>query len=304
MSPQNLPLDRWRYLVDVGVWPKRAQFDPIGWISNFTEEEIPLALRLLDGFTFFSQELVAQMFRSAFLNISQRVVKDKQTYHAAQAEWTSFIDSLLVVRVTGETPSDADSGFTFARLSRDILDIPEQQIVSPEDALAKLASGRPFNILFVDDFVGSGNQFCETWERKYKVGDSPLSFSAIAAASTPAAQFFYSPVICTELGKKEIAQWCPGVEIIPAHFFGSKHSAISSDSEIWREDMQTEGPEFVRLASVRAGIPDLDGGVGCWRGFHKLGLALAFQHGYPDATLPLFYSTANNWKPLLKKGIV
>jgi hypothetical protein len=29
MSHRNLPIDRWRYLVDVGIWPKRATFDPI-----------------------------------------------------------------------------------------------------------------------------------------------------------------------------------------------------------------------------------------------------------------------------------
>lgn len=305
MSHQNLPMERWKYLIDVGVWPKRANFDPIGWLKNFTPEEVPLALRLLEGFTYFSQELVAQMFRSAFLNVSQKVVNNKQNYLTAQNEWSSFIDSILVVRVTGEIPNDADSGFAFARLAREVLNIPERQILPPDQAITALLSGRTYNVLFVDDFVGSGNQFGDTWERRYKTNLSiSYSFKDVAGMLTPNTNFFYCPVICTELGRVEIARRCPEVQIEPAHFYGSKHSAITADSDIWREDMQTEGPEFVKIASERAGLPDLNGEVGCWRGFGKLGLALSFQHGWPDASLPLFYSTVRGWRPLLIKGVV
>ena len=305
MSHQNLPIERWKYFIDVGIWPKRANFDPINWMKNFSQDEIPLALRLLDGFTYFSHELVAQMFRSAFLNISQCIVLDKHNYSSAKDEWSSFIDSILVVRVTGEIPSDADSGFAFARLAREVLNIPERQILSPEEAIAYLHSGRTYHVVFVDDFVGSGNQFGDTWERKYKLNSfTSTSFKNVASLTRSNTKYFYCPVICTELGRGEVARRCPEVQIVPAHFYGGKHSALTADSDIWREDMKTEGPEFVRIASERAGIPDLNGDVGCWRGFYKLGLALAFQHGWPDATLPLFYSTSNDWRPLLKKGVV
>jgi hypothetical protein len=305
MTNKNLPHERWRYLVEIGVWPKRANFDPIGWMSNFPAEESRLALRLLEGFTYFSTELVTQMFRSAFLNISQLIVTNKNSHVLAKNEWASFINSILVVRVTGEIPNDADSGFMFARLAREVLNISEAQIISPQQALEALSTGTAYNVLFVDDFVGSGNQFCETWMRQYNNQRYTFtSFKNVVATFPSVSHFYYCPVICTELGKNSISQYCPEVQIVPAHFYGSKHSALSSDSEIWREDMRTEGPEFVKTASERAQIPDLNGSVGCWQGFHKLGLALAFQHGWPDASLPLFYSTENNWKPLLIKGVV
>jgi hypothetical protein len=49
-------------------------------------------------------------------------------------------------------------------------------------------------------------------------------------------------------------------------------------------------------------MPDTDGAVvNDWQGFHKLGLALAFQHCVPDATLPLFYWEHNEWHPLIRR---
>ncbi|CAE6816072.1 hypothetical protein R69776_05916 [Paraburkholderia nemoris] len=290
-------------MVATGLWPKRANFDPTAWMTNFGTDERSLAQRLLEGFTFFSDELVKQMFRSAFLSLSSLVVSDKNDIAVARNEWSQFVDSMIVVRVTGETPNDADSGFAFSRLARDVLMLPEGRIASPETALNFLAAGGAGNVLFVDDFVGSGNQFGDTWERLYVTSSGPCSFKQLSSQSGCKTRFFYCPVICTDLGRKNIHQRCGSVvQIVPAHFFGSRQSALSTDSSIWRDDMRTEGPEFVRQASKRAGIPDLNGAEGCWQGFHKLGLALAFSHGYPDATLPLFYTNANGWKPLIRKG--
>jgi hypothetical protein len=292
----------WKYFVDVRIWPMRAKFDPQAWMQNFSSSEAPLAMRLLEGFTYYSNQLVEQMFRSAFANISQTVVGRKANYLSAKAEWSRFVNTLQVVRVTGEIPSDADSGYIFTRLTREILTIPESQICTPEEALARLMNSTKGGVLFVDDFVGSGNQFAETWAREYNVGGSTVSFKSLAANTRGSVGFFYIPVICTDSGRARINRDCPEVSIIPAHFMGSSHSALTSDSIIWRDDMRTEGPEFVRTASARAGIPDLDGGEGCWRGFHKLGLAIAFEHGCPDASLPLFTWEENDWKPLIRKG--
>lgn len=297
-----LPTDKWRYMVTTGLWPKRGNFDPNAWISNFQPDELPLALRLLDGFTFFSDELVKQMFRSAFLNISQYVISEKNSLKISRNQWSTFVNSLIVVRVTGEIPCDADSGFAFARLARDVLMLDEERILSPEAALDYFVKGNISNVVFVDDFVGSGNQFGDTWEREYPFGTSKVSFKNVQAYLGDKVKFFYCPVICTDLGRTNISARCKGVKIVPAHFYSSRQSALSDDSAIWRDDMRTEGPEFVASVSARIGIPDTGGGEDCWRGFHKLGLALAFSHGCPDATLPIFYTQQNGWKPLIKKG--
>lgn len=299
-SSLSVPSEKWRFFTDVGLWPRRAYLDPRDWLSNFEKDELPLANRLLDTFTYYSHDLVRQMYRSAFLNVSQHVVQQKANYISAKSEWAKFVNLLLVVRVTGECPNDADSGFIFSRLSRDYLSIDEEQIVSPEHALQRLFASTEAHVLFADDFVGSGNQFIDTWERQYTIRSAKMSFAQFAALGTK-SKFFYCPLVVTQHGIGNILKRCPQVTVVPAHVLSENYSVLHPESIVWRGGMESEGPEFVRVASERAGIPDLDGHVGCWRGFHKLGLTLAFAHGWPDATIPLLYSTSHDWKPLLRK---
>jgi len=36
-------------------------------------------------------------------------------------------------------------------------------------------------------------------------------------------------------------------------------------------------------------------------GFHNLGLGVAFEHSVPDATLPVFWHSSDDWKPLRRR---
>jgi hypothetical protein len=296
--------DIWKYFVRVRLWPRQNQFDPKGWMSNFNEAERPFAARLLEGFTFFSHELVAEMFRTVFKNLSQVALKNRSNYLAALNEWVEFVDSVIIVRVAGLRTSEADSGYIFIRLSRDVLGIAEERLMSPKAALESLREQPHQNVVFVDDFVGSGEQFVEMWEQVHKLSDAWASFNSLAC-TTGEGQigFYYIPLVCAEQGRSYITKKCPQVKLRPAHLLAPSYSALAADSVIWREDMVVNGPRFIEQVSVRAGLHDLDGKEGCWRGYHKLGLSLAFEHGAPDATLPIFTVANDNWKPLITSPI-
>lgn len=270
-------------------------------MSNFDDAEKPFAARLLEGFTFFSNELVTAMFRAAFKNLSQVVLKNHSNYLAATNEWTAFVDSVIIVRVAGLVTSEADSGYIFTRLSRDLLGIPEKRLMSPQAALESLRKHPNQNVVFVDDFVGTGEQFVDMWERVHVLPDAWASFKSLAL-TTGAGRigFYYVPLICAARGSGYIAEKCPQVKLLPAHLLTPSYSALADESVIWREDMAVTGPKFIEKVSARAGLQDLDGNEGCWRGYRKLGLAMAFEHGAPDATLPIFTVVNENWKPLIK----
>jgi len=298
--------DQWKYFVEIGAWPKRSNFAPQDWITNFTEEEIPFAKRLLEKFTFFSDEMVKQLFKSSFLSISKDIISNKRSFADAQIEWGKFLENVYILKVTGEDPSDADSGYLFSRWARDLLGIPENRLIQPDKAYEIISSGVPANFIFVDDFVGSGQQFVTFWFNQNFVKDT--SFASLTDSGTN-CKFFYCPTICTDLGKKFINTHCSIVSLRPAHFYGEIHCALNPNSYIWRK-FDHGGPDFIRKASLRAGIPDTNGSVTVlpdgnkivsWEGYQKLGLCLSFGHGWPDATLPIFYFNQNGWKPLLKK---
>lgn len=292
-------------LVNIGIWPPKIKLDPIGWLGNFPDNEKPLARQLLKNFLYFSQIMIEEMFKSNFQSLSKKILSDKSNYEKCLEEWNSFLNNSYIIRVTGEDPSDADSGYIFSRLARDLLGYDEEQLLTPQEAIQVLneQANRQNNFIFVDDFVGTGNQFVKFWKRKWK--DS-LSFASFENKTL--SNFFYIPIITTEIGKDYIHQNCPTIQMVVCHTLQSINSAINASSYIWR-DFNSDGIEKIHEVSERIGIPMTDGEVSdngdgtkivSWNGFWGLGLALAFNHGCPDATLPIFYFSSENWKPLIK----
>jgi hypothetical protein len=282
------------------VWPTTNQIDPEGWLDNFRKNEKPFALNLLANFLYYSDPLVDCLFLQAFLNLSRGLSRSPN----AQADWKAFCDDATCTLVTGETPSPTDSGYTFARKARQVLGIAEERVLDTRAALERIVSGATRNVIFVDDFVGSGNQFVETWRRLYDVGAIKLNF-ARAAAKLPDVRFFYCAAIMGERGAAHIANVAPRVTLSAGHVLPSSYSWVDPTSSLWAPPFLSGGAEFIRQASLRAGIPDRLGATQDWRGYAGLGLGLAFEHSVPDATLPLFYwegqGGGRHWHPLVKR---
>jgi hypothetical protein len=287
--------------VDFQLWPIQTTLNPEGWLKNFLSDELEHAYHLLNSFTFYSEQLVRELFLAGFQNISCIRRKPGLSFAEQQSAWRSFCSEVLVTFVTGEQPNPTDSGHLFTRIVRQHLRISERRIVEPQVALRSLVEGSQKPILFVDDFVGSGAQFVATWRRPYDVGMvGHMSFERFA--NWKGGAYYYCPAICTALGTREISNYCPTVQLSPGNMLGRRYSAVEPDSVVWPENLLPTGASFIETASRRAGIPATDGGRNDWRGFNKLGLCVGFNHSVPDATLPLFYWEKNGWIPLLRRG--
>lgn len=172
---ESFVLTKCDYFVDVQVWPLSDLCNPRGWLNNFMQDEKIFAHQLLNAFMFFRSQVMDAMFVSAVQGLSEELCAG-HPFAAAQRIWRSFVDAVLITRVTGDNPSDTDSSYQYSRLARQILNISEDQIVSPAECVRTLLTEvRP--VVFVDDFVGSGDQFVKTWHRKIEVpgGGSHLS---------------------------------------------------------------------------------------------------------------------------------
>ncbi|MFX6540405.1 hypothetical protein ABTG54_20200, partial [Acinetobacter baumannii] len=129
-------------------------------------DESRFAKRLLEKFTYFSEDMVKQLFKSSFVSLSKYILTNKTDSILSAREWSVFLDNLYIMRVTGEDPSDADSGYIFTRSSRDVLGIPETQIITSQKFIEVIQSNSEASFVFVDDFVGSGNQFISFWHHQ------------------------------------------------------------------------------------------------------------------------------------------
>src|SRR5581483_9747603 len=166
-----LVLSKCRFFAEVGVWPLRSRLNPQGWLDNFTEQERPHAIHMLDIFMYFNGYLVDAMFAGAVQNVSRHRHEGRTSATRERASWREFLSAVIVCPVRGEEPRETDSGILFARMARDSLGIPETNILDPEDSIRHLFTGSHREIIFVDDFVGSGNQFIETWYREASVAN-------------------------------------------------------------------------------------------------------------------------------------
>jgi hypothetical protein len=296
---QALVLEKCKNYLDFQLWPieMEAQIEP--WLSNFLPEETEHAYHLLNSFLFFSERMIKQLFLSAVNDLSSRIRKPGRTMNGESSAWRSLFDGILVTQVTGETPSPTDSGYLFARYARDYLGFDEAQILPNEEVLRVLVSGNPRPVVFVDDFAGSGNQFLRMWKRQHRIGMLDQMSFARYAANQRGGFFAYCPALCTQYGADKISGECPEVLISPGNLLTPQYSAVVSDSIIWPEHLRRGAFDFLRTASARAGIPENDS-TDDWRGFHKLGLCIAFAHGIPDASLPLFKWQKNGWSPLMR----
>jgi hypothetical protein len=290
-------LQKVEFFIDLHLWPERQILNPYGWLGNFTSAERPLAVHILNIFLFFNEILSDALLRSVVQSISVDLAARATSLAEAKAMWRSFLSTLIVSYVHGERPQATDSGHLFARKARQILDIPDAQILEPADAIAALLEKSEGTLLLLDDFVGSGRQMEASWTRVYAAADGKRG--SMRMLNENGIRVIYTPLVSTAYGLGELRRSCPGLEVRPAHELDARYSLTHPDSILWPEALKTEGRDFLHTASARAGI--VANAKYGWEGFHNLALALGFWHSVPDATLPLFYWEEQSWVPLIRR---
>jgi len=275
--------------VDMQVWPIEPAIRPQLWLSNFHDSEREYAINLLNSFYFFNEKMCRQLLITAFRSISYKFRNDSGK--PLRQEWQEFCKTCIFTYPDHKPTGSGNNVLTQARKS---LGFDESKFYSPNDALAAIYDDKSQNLVFVDDFIGSGTQFTETWTDLYPRRRQHMSYTT--AFSRENRRAFYIPLVATEYGITEIFKTCNDIEILPAHILPENYNAAIENSKIWPENLKSDALNFLKNASKRAGYEE------GWAGFKELGLTIAFYNSIPDATLPLFYSDRNGWKPLMERS--
>ena len=288
---EQFVLEKIDYFSDIQLWPRTVQ--PKRWLDNFSDCERPYAVHLLNSFVHFNQDIINQLFVSAFQLLSCEVLPAGAPLDEAVQAWADFRNRVLITPVSGENPSPADSGYRYASKARDLLDIPPSQLATHEDALEAVVSDATRPIIFVDDFVGSGQQILSHWNRQVTVNGTELSFSIAARGGMAPA--YYCCALATDYGVCRIATAGLPLTVRASNILPASASAVASDSLVWPKSEYANGVAFLDGANARAGI------TANATGFHKLGLTVGIEGRVPDATLPIFLWDQNDWIPLFGK---
>lgn len=283
-------------LRDSGLWLAEPVVRPAAWLKNFAEADAGVAAVLLDHFVYFSDTAVNRMLAAGFTKLLHAA---RQRSGAAASE--AILNHAVFTAVEGETPNPTDSGLLFCRKLRQIFGFADTRFASPEDALSMARTGRP--IVFLDDFVGSGDQFVKTWSREYG-SSSPKSF-AEAYATRPFTAY-YLALVSTEVGAARLAQDTPCIALQVNHIVSSAYGISNAPRSAFVpdiDDLPRRVEDLLQRSEARLLVPRyLNTTGGRKYGYKGLALQLAFEHSTPDATLPIFWAEAGmGWTPLVRR---
>ena len=208
-------LNKCEALKDARAWTSEPKLRPRAWLANFDEADRPIAAILLDRFTFFSNVLTESLLISSFSSLGDGTPKGPLA--PTRETLVGELPGGVFTRVDGELPRPTDSGNLFCRMARQTLGIPDSRFAEPGEALRRAATGVP--VVFLDDFIGSGDQFAQTWERECS-DSAPRSFSE-AMANRPFTAA-YVTLVATDFGLAEIGRRAPHVAVAKVHVLGEE----------------------------------------------------------------------------------
>ncbi|WP_284760858.1 hypothetical protein [Curtobacterium sp. MEB011] len=282
-------LKRVGFLSDLGLWaalPREA--DPRGWLSNFDDsEDQAIAVALLRSFIYVSRDLTDQLVLSAIQGVYGA------TPVRTPLDWASFLNTTLLTYPTSRKSDAAASGHLFLRAARDQVGFREDQLVDPRDLVSRIeAADHPQSVVFVDDIAASGSQFIDTVVRKEAPGANSI---AELLTGGLISTLVYAPAIATSYALRQIRELTPIRDIKPAHILPGDYSASDPLTRLVPEERRNALESFLQRYADSAGYNETEP-----YGYHRLGLAIGFEHKIPDATLPLFRSIKNDWTPLFR----
>ena len=269
-----------------GVWTCEPKLRPRAWLDNFDKEDKNIAALLLDRFIYYSDEHTNSLLLAAFHSLGA-VDNSALLHKLTNAKFTL---------VTGEVPNPTDSGYTICRKIRQLLHVADEHIVQPIEAIKHANDGG--TIIFLDDFVGSGDQFLKTWERKYPPNN--LSFKDIS--SRQGNLCVYITLVTTDFGLNKINENAPNVVVSAAHCITEKSTIRGIElTGVSADDLEAFLDKYSRRLCPQ------DSYIACNEeykkyGYKNRGLLFGFEHSIPDATLPIFWSHGlNGWTPLVER---
>lgn len=238
------------------------------WLKQFNPDEYVYILHILSHFQYFSLKKT-----KATLKTLQRLLVN---------EIENFTESTVIIPIGYA----AKSGGTISHLFRIENSLPEHMFVASTE-ISKLDSNRVKNIVFIDDFIGSGYQGINLWN--YLTGN-------ISETKLNKWTIYYAVVAGTNNGIAHLSE-NSRFKVISAISIDDDKSPLSSDSDAFTAVERVEFMEILKKYGTLL-FPSHP------LGYNRSQSLIGFFYSTPNNTLPIFWANHNNWQPLLPHGDV
>jgi hypothetical protein len=235
------------------------------WINQFDKNDIPIIEILVNNFNYFglkrTEESIQKLFTSVFSEIGS-------------------LENVLFVPVGYVVKSGSIVAYYFRKLNK----IPENKFIPYTDLNSKILNSI-HHLIFLDDFIGTGNQCTEVWRDL----DTKLK------ESNASPKLIYATIVSTQSGKIEIERKTT-FQVITSYLINNGDIPFHEDSKIFGDEFtKNKAKEIITKygANLYPKYP---------LGYKNNSLLIGFYYSTPNNTIPIFWSSQNNWEPLLTKG--
>ena len=255
-----------------------------GWLEQFGRlPDQRLMFTLLERLRFYTDGFIRQKMKEI-----HDVVKRK-TVHRIEPGKLKRSDILV-----GYLDNPAKSGAHLARLYADEASILVGNVVE-KGKLAEVLNEREDiqALLFLDDFVGTGKSARAYLKEVHAMIAEIVSKREISV--------FFAAVVAYIDGRKDIEELCeslaPPIHTHVCEILDETARCFSEVSHIFPDTHERESAKAIALTYGK----QLE--KNCPLGFGELELAIVFERGCPNNSLPILWSesTAHKWIPLFKR---
>lgn len=290
------------FYISTGKWDNVTIPQLNVWLANFDYEGQKYALALLNHVIYYSEIDLKRLCQYALTNIVfkfQLLDFDKSNGFQGKNELLSSelknrIDETKIIPVLSKG-NPTESGNAIARMytTTDLVD--ETKILRPDQLISYIYRGSCKRFLFVDDFLGSGDQLDSFWNGSHipvGAGGERESLSVIAEKH-PTVSFEYLALVATTYGLQNIKHLTSKLKIHFCEELSDEYRVFSENSIFFPNPEERQACE--KYLNSLCNVKKIK-----MRGWHDLDYAIAFHHGTPDSCLPIFWDENRNWTRLFR----
>ncbi|MBX7162662.1 MAG: hypothetical protein K1X49_03145 [Saprospiraceae bacterium] len=235
------------------------------WLGQFDKIDIPIITTLVQNIKYFSLKKTENSIEKLFTEVIAT---------------TKTIERVLFIPVGYVVKSGSIVAYTFRKQNQ----IPENKFIPYTDLNNDTLLNIDF-LVFIDDFIGTGHQCCEVWR--------DLSRKLKNLNSNP--NLIYATIATTKQGKDEVESKTT-FKVLTSCQIENSEIPFHDDSKIFTNSSDKERAKEIVSKYGKNLYPKYP------LGYKNNSLLVGFYYSTPNNTLPIFWSSHNNWKPLLTKG--
>jgi hypothetical protein len=247
-------------------WAKGREKDIVSWLENFDPSHRALAIKILHKVKVHSTEDCQRWCQKLHSKLPEEIRNSSDTFYVGLG-----------------LPSE--SGSLVSYYYRTINGLAPEMFLDFREAAdpAALEHRRARNLIFLDDSIGSGNQAIEFWQK----------LSSLLGRGVDGLNFYYLAFLSRGAGKENVEKHTR-FKVNVMRELNESDEAFGSGSAVFEDGCREIAKEIFWKYGFRL-EPKLP------LGFREGQLLIAFDHNVPNNTLPVLWSSADNWFPLFKR---